>query len=148
MYRLFLLALPFLALGCRGPAIPEELPVTPLAQGQQSQQTEQRFEWITRPAEFTALWQELLSGDPPAVDFERDGVIAVFMGERPTGGHAIRVERVARGADGLLVEVVLQTPSPECMTTQAVTRPYQTVLVPHTAPRATFTTHTVVIPCR
>jgi hypothetical protein len=148
MYRLFLLALPLLAVACRGPGIPEELPVTPLAHGQHSDQVEQRFEWITGSRDFSRLWETLHAGDPPVVNFEHDGVIAVFMGERATGGHAIRVERVARSADELLVEVVLQMPGPECVTTQAFTQPYQIVLVPQTAPRATFTTRTVLIPCR
>lgn len=148
MHRLFLLALPLLAVACRGPAIPEELPITLLAQGQHSHQIEQRFDWITGEADFTALWQALRPGDPPPVDFESDGVIAVFMGERATGGHAIQVERVARRDQELLVDVVLQTPGPECMTTQALTQPYQLVLVPQAAPRAIFAARTAVNPCR
>lgn len=47
-----------------------------------------------------------------------------------------------------MVEVALQTPSPECITTQTLTRSYQTLLMPHMAPRATFTILCVVISCR
>lgn len=148
MNPLFLLALPLLTVACRGPAIPEELPVTPLAQGQYSQQIEQRFEWITGSDAFASHWQELHSGGVPAVDFEHDGVIAAYMGERTTGGHAVRVERVTCRDEELRVEIVLQVPGPECLTTQALTQPYQLVLVPRVAPRAVFSARTVVIPCR
>lgn len=148
MHRLTLLTLPLLAIACRGPSIPEELPVTLLTQGQHSQQTELRFEWITQAESFSALWRATQPGDPPAVDFERDGVIAVFMGERATGGHVIRVDRVARRGEEMRVDVVLQTPGPECMATQALTQPYQMVLVPQSAPKASFAARTVVIPCR
>ena len=148
MYRFFLLALPLLVVACRSPAILEELPLTPLVQGQHSQQTEQRFEWITGPDAFVALWQSAHLETTPEVDFERDGVIAVYMGEQPTGGHRIHVERVARQDDELQVEVVFQFPGPDCMTTQALTQPYQMVLVPRAAPRASFSTRSIIVPCR
>jgi len=147
MYRFFLLALPLLAVACRGPSIPVELPIILLTQGQHSQQTEQRFEWITEAHAFVALWQGAHSESPPEVDFEYDGVVAVYMGEQPTGAHRIKIERVTHHDDALRVEVVLQTPSPDCMTTQVLTQPYQTVLVPQAAPRAVFSTRAVIIPC-
>lgn len=147
MNRLFLLALPLLTVACRGPAIPEELPVTLLAQGQQSQQLEQRFEWITDSDTFILHWQALHSGQAPAVDFQQDGVIAVYMGEQSTGGYAIRVERVSHRDAELLVEVALLAPGQGCLTTQAFTQPYQLTLVPQVAQRAVFTTRTVALPC-
>ncbi len=148
MHRFLILALPLLAAGCLGPEIPEEeLPITVLAQGQQSLQTETRFEWITDPDGFESLWETTQTGARPSVDFERDGVIAVFLGEQPTGGHSIRVDRAVLGDDELMVEVVLQSPGPECITTQALTRPYQMVSVPQVAEQATFTTRSVLVPC-
>jgi len=148
MPRFFLLSLPLLAAGCMGAVIPQELPVTVLAQGQHSMQTEERFEWVTQPESFQALWEAAQAGPQPSVDFERDGVVAVFMGERPTGGHGIQVEQVALRDDELLVEVLLQSPGPECLTTQALTQPYQIVSVPRAAEQAIFTTRSVLVPCR
>lgn len=148
MPRFFLLSLPLLAAGCMGPVIPQELPVTVLAQGHQSMQTEERFEWVTQPATFDALWKKAQAAPPPSLDFERDGVVAVFMGERPTGGHSIQVERVALRDGELLVEVLLQSPGSGCLTTQALTQPYQIVSVPRAAEQATFTTRSVLVPCR
>lgn len=149
MRRSFLLSLPLLAAGCMGPVIPQELPVAVLSQGHHSMQTEQRFEWVLEPAAFRALWETAQAGPPPSVDFDRDGVVAVFMGERPTGGHSIEVERVVLREDGkLLVEILLRSPGPECLTTLALTQPYQIVSVPRVAEHATFTARSVLVPCR
>jgi hypothetical protein len=148
MHRFFLLSLPLLAAGCMGTVIPQELPVTMLAQGHQSMQTEERFEWVTQSETFHALWNTAQAAPPPSLDFERDGVVAVFMGERPTGGHSIQVERVALRDGELLVEVLLRSPGAGCLTTQALTQPYQMVSVPRVAEQAIFTTRTVLVPCR
>ena len=142
-----LLLLASLSVACMGPAPSEELPITRLATGQHSLQTEQRFEVITGQSQFRHLWSRFDSGSPPALDFTQETAIAVFMGERPTGGYAIRVESVAQGNGELLVKVVLQAPGPECITTQAFTQPYEMVSVPVGPTRASFSTRRVLLPC-
>lgn len=148
MHRSLILALPLLVAGCLGPPIPEdELPLTVIAQGQMSMQREMRLEWVTEPDAFESLWQKTQTGPRPSIDFEHEGVIAVFMGQQPTGGHSIRVDRVMHGDDELMVEVVLQSPGEGCITTQALTQPYQMVSVPQVAEQASFSTRTVLVPC-
>jgi len=142
-----ILVLAALSVACMGPAPSEELPITHLAKGQHSLQTEQQFEVITGQAQFRHLWSQFDAGAPPALDFTRETAIAVFMGERPTGGYAIHVDSVTRSDGVLLVAVVLQAPGPECMTTQALTQPYEMVSVPTGPIRADFSTRRVLIPC-
>ena len=142
-----ILVLASLSVACMGPGPAEELPITRLAKGQHSLQTEQQFEVITGQSQFRHLWSRFDAGVPPALDFTRETAIAVFMGERPTGGYAIHVDAVTRSDGGLLVDVVLQAPGPECMTTQAITQPYEMVSVPIGPTRADFSTRQVLIPC-
>ncbi|MFO8003519.1 protease complex subunit PrcB family protein [Thioalkalivibrio sp.] len=142
-----ILVLASLSVACMGPVPSEELPMTRLAKGQHSLQTEQKFEVITGQSQFRELWSRFDSGSPPVLDFTRQTAIAVFMGERPTGGYAIQVDSVTRSDGELLVEVVLQAPGPECMTTQAFTQPYEMVSVPTGPTRADFSTRRVLIPC-
>src|SRR5438128_2485214 len=65
---------------------------------------------IRTQAEWAALWKKLHATQipPPAapkVDFAKEMVLAVFMGERPTGGHAITIDRVELGAKEIRVTV-------------------------------------------
>jgi protease stability complex PrcB-like protein len=78
---------------------------------------------------YAQFWQALGAGQRPAVDFTRDVVIAVAAGQRPTGGHAIAVERVARAGKSMTVEVVETVPGPGCWTTQQITQPVDVVVV-------------------
>jgi PrcB C-terminal len=78
---------------------------------------------------YARFWEALGVGQRPAVDFSRDVVIAVAAGQRPTGGHAIAVERVARVGKAMMVEVVETVPGPGCWTAQQVTQPVDVVVV-------------------
>ena len=79
---------------------------------------------------WAAFWSELGAGDRPAVDFTRDLVIAVAAGQQSSGGHEIAVDRVAQNNGELRIEVVEKSPSPNCMTTSALTQPVDVVVVP------------------
>jgi len=65
----------------------------------------------------------------PAIDFSARVVVVAAMGTRPTGGHAIRIDRVSYAGDTLWVEVTSVTPGPGCATTQALTAPVAAVSV-------------------
>lgn len=76
------------------------------------------------------FWSELGVGERPSVDFNRDVVVAVAAGQRPTGGYEIAVERVTQSDGQLTVEVVERTPGPNCMTSASLTQPVDVVVVP------------------
>ena len=76
------------------------------------------------------FWSELGVGDRPSVDFNRDVVVAVAAGQRPTGGYEIAIDRVTQSDGQLTVEVVERTPGPNCMTTASLTQPVDVVVLP------------------
>jgi PrcB C-terminal len=76
------------------------------------------------------FWSELGVGERPSVDFNRDVVVAVAAGQRPTGGYEIAVDRVTQSDGQLTVEVVERTPGPNCMTSASLTQPVDVVVVP------------------
>ena len=49
---------------------------------------------------------------PPSVDFSRDMVVALFMGDRPTGGYAIEVTRIERTDASLSIRYRTTRPDP------------------------------------
>jgi len=76
------------------------------------------------------FWSELGVGERPSVDFNRDVVVAVAAGQRPSGGYEITIDRVTQTDGQLTVEVVERTPGPNCMTSASVTQPVDVVVVP------------------
>jgi hypothetical protein len=82
--------------------------------------------------DWAALWgrhMQIQAPEAPPVDFSRDMVVALFMGERPTGGYRIEITRVERTDSGLSVHYRSQAPDPETMVSQALTQPFHLVAI-------------------
>ena len=86
---------------------------------------------ITSQGQLQELYKELGWSSAPAVDFSKNNVVALFMGQKRTGGYSINVRKVTVEDDTATVEV-LET-SPEGMATMALTAPYCIVVIPKTA---------------
>lgn len=102
-------------------------------------------------ADFTRLWGMAYGDDAPAlpdVDFERSYVIGVFAGQKPSGGHGITVSRVSDTSDTRTVAITLTAPGEGCMTTQALTSPFELILVPVSDASLARTEETVTTPCQ
>ncbi|HQK94292.1 MAG TPA: protease complex subunit PrcB family protein [Armatimonadota bacterium] len=87
--------------------------------------------------EWKALWERHTQPfeprpELPQVDFGKSMLIVVFSGEKPTGGHSVRVETVRETKDGLDVTFRVTKPDEGMMTTQAFTQPYDIVVVDNT----------------
>jgi hypothetical protein len=57
-------------------------------------------------------------------------VLAVFMGEQPTGGYRIEVAGVKTGERELVVQVRSAKPPPGAITTEVLTQPFFLAAVP------------------
>ncbi|MCA1811688.1 MAG: protease complex subunit PrcB family protein [Halobacteriales archaeon] len=89
---------------------------------------------VRSQAEWEAFWAEHRSntnppGTPPAVDFSREAVVALFMGQQPSSGYAIEVTQVADGVTGLVVHYATTRPGDGCVTAAVVTQPFQMAAV-------------------
>jgi hypothetical protein len=84
---------------------------------------------------WAAFWSELGAGDRPEVDFTQNVVVVAAAGQRRGGGYEIVVDRVSQNDGQLTIEVVETSPSPNCLTTEALTQPVDVVVVPMAAPR-------------
>jgi PrcB C-terminal len=79
---------------------------------------------------WTELWSQLGVGEQaPQVDFNRNVVIAVSMGQRSSGGYDVAVQGVTEIAGELTVDVVETSPALTCATTMALTQPVDVVVV-------------------
>lgn len=106
-----------------------------LHEGEQSGEITERVNYRIRTEdEFASLWMALHTDDAtqvPYVDFEAHDVLAVFEGERPSGGYDISVVSVMERGDGTVAVTILhEEPGATCMTISVITSPFELVVVP------------------
>lgn len=85
---------------------------------------------VTTAAEWERLWSELWQpGERPAVDFSRYVVLAVFAGEKPTGGYRVDIVAVRAAVPDIDAVVRQDRPRADQFATLAFTYPGHLVLV-------------------
>jgi hypothetical protein len=119
-----------------------------IGRGSFSQIQAERMEVIRDASDFRSVWRQAgRRGEAPEIDFDREMVAAVFMGERRTGGYSIAVEKVEQIGSGVLLHVLLREPGPDCMTTQALTQPWQIVRLPRVEGEVDFHIRQETVEC-
>lgn len=89
---------------------------------------------IRNQGEWKALWKRHSSADaspPPApiIDFNREMVVGIFLGEKRTGGYEVEIVRAERHDSALYFYYREKTPAAGEMVTQALTQPFHLVKV-------------------
>lgn len=89
---------------------------------------------VRSQSEWNALWQKHSSIEtnpppPPAIDLNKEIVIGVFLGEKPTGGYDVEIVSVERSDGTLTVSFKEKSPQPGGITTQAFTQPFHIVRI-------------------
>lgn len=81
-------------------------------------------------------WEAFASAHPQAAgrlaepDWRREALVVAYLGTAPTGGYAVRIERVLRQPETLRVDLALRSPAPGEFVTLAMTHPIDSVSVP------------------
>lgn len=120
----------------QAPGAVRAVEVTVLTEGQNALVSERKNYRIRTLDELQELWSMTYTGGGPAipgVDFERNEVLAVFDGTHSSGGYSIEVESVEDGPLSREISIVRSAPGDSCMTTSAITSPFQIVVVEKTA---------------
>jgi hypothetical protein len=121
-------ALAVAALICWTGAEPTPMKFTTLGRGDLSRIEDSRDVVVRTAAEWSTLWQEHAGkGKPPAVDFTRSIVIAVFLGSRQSAGYTVEITRIEKDGTGLVVTSREQRPAPGDMVAQMLTSPFHIV---------------------
>lgn len=89
---------------------------------------------ITDQASWEALWEQIgsIQSPPPKipkVDFTEKALVALFMGERNTGGFSQQIEYMQLKNESLKVSIIHALPGKNCMVTEALTQPYLVVSI-------------------
>mgnify|MGYP002712488633 CR=1 FL=1 len=100
------------------------------------------------PVIWDSIYKNYLKKDPiPEIDFEKNEVYLVAMGEQNSGGYSIKVESVKETKKEIVVTVVSLKPGKGCMTTSVMTYPYQLFLIPKQSKSVRFNWVDKVIDC-
>ncbi|MGD9386304.1 MAG: protease complex subunit PrcB family protein [Thioalkalispiraceae bacterium] len=104
-----------------------------IAQGQSSGLTREKFLTFRSIIDFAEFWNVHSRGNLasiPKINFETQMVLAVFMGEKRTGGYAIRVEKIIEQEKRLRVGILVITPDADSARTMMISQPYHIVVLP------------------
>jgi len=63
----------------------------------------------------------------PIIDFEREMVVGIFLGEKHTGGYEVEIVRAERSDSALYFYYREKSPPPGAIVTQALTQPFHLV---------------------
>ena len=112
--------------------IPENTTVkfTTIDQGATSQIETSRTAVVRTAAEWAALWKDHAGETkpkPPAIDFSKSMVLAVFSGTKPTAAHTVEITQLDV-KDGTMVVTYREQPPPaDAMVAQVLTMPFHIV---------------------
>jgi len=87
---------------------------------------------IRSQAEWDALWKRHVSIEtnpppPRAIDFNKEIVIGVFLGEKPTGGYDVEIIRAEQTDGALIIRYREKNPPPGGIVIQALTQPFHII---------------------
>lgn len=108
------------------------IPILDGFQGTQSQAVAPQPAVIRDRQVWAKLWADNFGATMavPEVDFAQRMAVAVFMGQRPTGGYSVMITSVERIDDRLVVNFRTRSPQPGDVVTQVITSPYAIAIIP------------------
>lgn len=83
----------------------------------------------------------------PEVDFEKYTLIAVFMGELPTSGYKINIDKIIEEKKDVKVFLTETSPGKDCQVNQVFTYPYKAIEVPKISKSVNFISNKTVEDC-
>jgi hypothetical protein len=107
------------------------VPMRPIDKGLTSTMDDKRQALVRTDAEWARLWtQHAGEKTRPAVDFNKEMVLGLFMGTRPTAGFTTEIVSVREEAGALVVSYQETRPSRDSVAAQMLTSPFHIVAVP------------------
>ncbi|MFB6278360.1 MAG: protease complex subunit PrcB family protein [Salinibacter sp.] len=128
--------------------------VEEIGQGQYGDIVEGTQEVLRDKDAYASFWRQLHADqssvpDRPAVDFDTQIVVAVVLGQRPTGGYGVEIDEVLATESGGQIQVRFteSVPGDECGTFQVLTSPYVLATVKTQGGDVTFSGSEETRPC-
>jgi|GEM_PF-2940303 hypothetical protein len=108
-----------------------DLPIFSKLRGATSGVKDPRTVVARSEAEWNELWSRHAPGRPvPRLDFSRVMVAAVFMGQKPTSGYAVEIQKVQNNSGRIRVLYHITEPAPRAAVAQTPASPFHIVVLP------------------
>jgi|GEM_PF-1286423 len=119
------------------------VPFETVSQGTYSGHPEVNNYIIDNREDWKNLWQKITaktwpSPPLPEVNFNKDMLLARFMGERTSGGYRVEFLVVIEAEEKVYITAIEVSPGPDCGVTAAMTQPYHVVQIPRTEKEIVF----------
>ena len=90
---------------------------------------------ITNETQWAEVWKKHSAQEKPArplpkVDFDKETVLFVALGQKTSGGHSVEISRIADIAGKTAVFLSSRAPKPGGIQLQSLTAPFHIVAVP------------------
>jgi hypothetical protein len=86
----------------------------------------------TGPPALQVIWTQYVgTAEPPTIDFDKESVIVLSLGQRSNGGYSIQPVSVQFDGDTATVVARVQRPRSRGITTMAISAPFVAIAVPH-----------------
>lgn len=95
-----------------------------LSESEYQGKDQESFEFVKDESSLKALYQSINKDEIPKIDFEKETVVALFLGQRSSGGHTIKIKNVSEKGGQIYVEVEKSSPPSGSNATMAITNPY------------------------
>lgn len=146
-------------IACTAAFAQTEIKFTTLFQHSQSSHEQKKNYVIRSQVEWQKLWQQMqVASFLPRnartdsllnkIDFNKHMLLAVFQGQKPSGGYSITVDKLVRSNNRLEVFIEEKSPGADCFTTQMLTHPYHVIVTEKSALKVAFTTRQSTAACR
>ena len=114
-----------------------------------NQLTERTTKVIKSQTAWQALWEALsiTDGPTPAVDFNAKMIIAIFQGQKGTGGYEIEVTKILERENYIEVFAKETSPGVNCGADAVITSPYHIVELNKSDKEVTFTFEQKITNC-
>jgi hypothetical protein len=97
---------------------------------------------INDATDWVEIWK-LIGRDPPhTFDASETMGVAVFLGQRNTGGYSVEITDVHQAIENIRIEYIEHVPTPERRVAQVVTAPWTVALISRTSKRVEFSAST------
>jgi PrcB C-terminal len=112
----------------------EQISFVNIDKGFRSGVRERKFVVIETVNEWSELWNSHVSGSippkaPPSIDFQTEMIVAVFSGEKMTGGYDVEIIKIEEAHQTHVLSVTIRDskPPPDALVSQALTQPFHIV---------------------
>lgn len=95
-----------------------------LSQSAYQGKDEKSFEVISDKATLLKLYEAIHDTEVPKIDFKKQRIVALFLGQRNSGGYEIKIKNVEEKDNKIYVTVEEVSPKPGDMATMAITNPF------------------------